>query len=117
MLTRDEILQRPDMAPVKADVPEWGGVVYVRPLTGAERDSYEASQYTMQGDKLERHLENLRARLLVRAICDESGKRLFTDADAPALGEKSAAVLGRLFVVAQRLSGMTAEAAEDAEKN
>ena len=42
-LTRNEILAVDDLQTQKVDVPEWGGSVYVRGLTGSERDALEAS--------------------------------------------------------------------------
>ena len=42
ILTRDEILESEDLATETVSVPEWGGSVIVRALTGTERDAYEA---------------------------------------------------------------------------
>ncbi len=47
------------------------------------------------------------------AICDEEGKPLFTRSDVEKLGQKSAAVLDRLFTVAQRLSGVAEKDVEE----
>lgn len=113
-LGRDDILGRDDLPRQLVAVPEWGGEVWVRTLTAAERDAWEAS---IVGDGGARDLGNLRARLAARAMCDESGARLFADADAEALGCKSAVALGRVYDVAARLSGVREDDVERLEKN
>ena len=111
LLTRAQILETQDLGREVVPVPEWGGSVLMRGLTGRERDAFEASIVRMQGGApgagMERSLQNIRARLVAMAAIDETGARLFEDRDVRALGEKSAAALDRLFDVARRLSGMT----------
>jgi hypothetical protein len=105
-LTRDAILAASDQVIEAVDVPEWGGVIHVRSLTGAQRDQFEATIVERNGKDLRTNVRNLRARLVVLAACDEHGMPIFKPDDAGALGAKSAAALDRLFSVAQRLSGL-----------
>ena len=42
-LSRDTILQREDIKTEDVEVPEWGGTVRVRGMSGVERDAFEAS--------------------------------------------------------------------------
>jgi len=114
MLNRDTILDSVDLPMELVSVPEWGGDLYVRTLNGTERDQFEQS---MVGKKNKTNLDNVRARFAVLTICDESGTRLFRANDAEALGKKSAAALDRVFSVAQRLNGFSAEDAEELAKN
>jgi len=114
MLTRESILQSDDLPRELVEVPEWGGDVYVRTLTGTERDAFEQS---MVHKKNKTNLANVRARFAVLTVCDDSGQRLFTDEDAKELGTKSAAALDRVFEVAQRLNGFSKEDAEDLAGN
>jgi hypothetical protein len=107
LLTRAQILAVEDLGSQVVPVPEWGGSVLVRGLTGRERDLFEASIVRMRGGGVSASLENVRARLVSMTVIDEDGCRLFDDRDVRALGEKSGAVLDRLFDVARRLSGMT----------
>jgi hypothetical protein len=104
MLTKDAILASEDLPKELVAVPEWGGEVYVRCLTGSERDDWESSVMEMQGSKAKPNLQNLRAKLVARTVCDEEGNRMFGDSDVVALGAKSAAALDRLYTVAARLS-------------
>ena len=127
-LSRDAILQREDIVTEDVEVPEWGGTVRVRGMSGVERDAYEASlieQPEANGKRKRRkqpgskatNLANVRAKLCAWCVIDENGERMFTDADVVALGAKSAAALDRIYEVASELSGYTDEDVEEiAEK-
>lgn len=106
MLDKKTILEVDDVVKELVHVPEWGGEVYVRGMTGAERDSFESSIIQMRGRDANVNFRNIRAKLASLTICDENGKRLFTDDDVNALAKKSAVALQRVFTVAQRLSGI-----------
>lgn len=110
-LSRDAILAANDSNLVSVDVPEWGGSVFVRPMTGAERDEYDLE---MAGDA---KLKNIRGRLAVRVVCDESGARLFKDSDAEALGTKSASALDRIYDAMQKASKTRAQDISEAKKD
>lgn len=116
-LTRDAILAAPDLPVEEVQVPEWGGSVFVRAMTGTERDAFERESMERNGTNVTANTQNIRARLLARTIVDEHGKRLFTDEDALELGAKSAAALDRVVDVAQRLSRIRADDVEDLAKN
>lgn len=113
MLTKEQILQANDLKREVVFVPEWGGEVTVRTLTGEEKDAYEMAMYA--GGK--KDLSNIRAGLLARAIVGDDGKRLFTDAEVQALGRKSASALDRVYSAAARLSGISKDDEKEFEKN
>ncbi|MCD0450764.1 phage tail assembly chaperone [Actinocorallia sp. API 0066] len=122
-LTKDAILAASDRAHRDVDVPEWGGTVRVMALSGTDRDAFEAAFVDAKGGKggpsASVRLHNFRAKLLVKCLVDDQGNRLFTNADATELGQKSAAVVDRLFDIARELSGMDddaeAEGKDDSE--
>ena len=119
LLTRDQILQARDITAQLVEVPEWGGSVWVRGLTGSERDDYEASLIKGRGRNRDVNLHNMRAKLVCRAcvISDEpEAGRVFSDDDAGVLAKKSAAALERVFTVAQKLSGLTEADVEELSK-
>jgi len=116
-LTRDEILEVNDLLIEEVDVPEWGGMVLVRGLTGTDRDRLEASAVTQNGNNLALNLNNIRAKLVSMSVVNEDGKRLFTDSDIKDLGRKNAAALERVYDVAQRLSGMGKADVSELAKN
>lgn len=107
ILNRDAILGADDMKTVDVEVPEWGGSVRLRTLTGGERDKFESDMVDQRGKNNKLNLVNLRARLVALCAVDEGGKRMFGDNEVSRLGAKSASVLDKLFVAAQKLNGMT----------
>ena len=121
MLKKDVILAVQDIAVEKVEVPEWDGHVFVKGLTGSERDKFEASLMTVQGKKQTVNTANVRAKLASLTVCDEAGATLFTEKDVQALGKKSASALQRIFAVSQRLSRIgdedIKELAEGLKKN
>lgn len=117
ILTREQILQAQDLRTEEVPVPEWGGSVLVRGMTGAERDAFEASIVEMHGKNSQVNMANVRAKLAARTIVDEAGERLFTEKDIEALGKKNATALQRIFEVAQRLSGIGQSDIEELVKN
>ena len=94
--------------PVEVDVPEWGGAVLVRPLSGDERDRWE-QDITKRNKDGSRELDfrGARALLCSRCIVDEAGSRLFGPDDVKVLGRKSAAALDRVFAAARDGSGIS----------
>jgi len=105
-LKRDDILAVKDIQIELVPVPEWGGEVYIKGMSGLERDAFEASVIEQKGNKQKVNMANVRAKLAAQTLCDEEGNRLFNDADIKELGKKSASALQRVFEVAQRLSGI-----------
>jgi hypothetical protein len=117
-LSRDDILKAADITVEEVDVPEWGGTVLVRAMTGQQRDEFElgARMATRGGDYLPAGY-NFRAQVIALCCVDDDGKRLFTVADVDTLGEKSAAPLDRIYDVVARLSGMAPGDAESMKEN
>ncbi|MFJ9558048.1 hypothetical protein ACIRPH_29945 [Nocardiopsis sp. NPDC101807] len=105
-LGRDAILGADDLAYDTVPVPEWGGTVRIRALTGTERDRFEAE---IAGNTKRLKLDNVRAKFVAKCIVDAKGNAVFSSSDVAALGRKNAAVLNRVFEKCQRLSGLTDE--------
>lgn len=112
-LTAAAILAAEDTSTKEISIPEWGGKVFIRTMNGQERDTWEVyAQAQMQSDTV-----NIRARLAAICLCDDTGKRLFTNADTVKLAEKSGAALDRIYEAAVRLNGLSGEEVERIEKN
>jgi hypothetical protein len=107
ILKRDQILNMEDLPAETVHVPEWGGDVLVRGLSGSERDEYEQEIVRMNGRDVSMNLRNARAKLVAKVTVDEGGNRIFSDDDVRALGKKSAAALERIFNIGRKLSGMS----------
>jgi len=97
MLSRDDILNASDIEMVSVDVPEWGGTVNVKMMSGHERDAFEAS---IAG----KEMVDFRAKFAVAVLCDESGEALFTPQDIKVLTKKSAVALDRVFEAGKKLN-------------
>ena len=98
-LTRDSILAVDDL-PIKAiDVPEWKGIVYIKTLTGTQRDEFEQ---LAQDRRAAKHFDmrGLKIRLVALVLCNKAGKLLFAgNGDEQKLNEKAGAVIDRLLNV------------------
>lgn len=121
LLTREAILGIEDIPTEDVDVPEWGGTVRVKGLTGKDRDAFEASivgdTAAKKGQSRKLNMANMRARFVALSIVDEQGVRVFSDGDVTALGAKSSVALNRVYTVAQRLSGLSDEDVEELAGN
>jgi hypothetical protein len=104
-LTAEQILNADDRQLKKVHVADWGGDVYLRTISGAERDAFEAETFR-QGNP---NYKNLRARYLALTLTDENGKQIFSKDQVSKLGEKSAPVLDRLFTISAKMNAMSEE--------
>jgi hypothetical protein len=120
ILDKTAILAAPDRRRETVDVPEWGegAQVILQEMSALDRDRFNTerqiefvdgppgkdgkpTQVPKMGTDA---MVNYAARVLVRCIVDEEGKRIFTDDDAEMLGGKSTKVLQRLFKVVAELN-------------
>ena len=116
-LTREEILNAKDLEEEEVEVPEWGGTVCVRRLSGTDRDAYEASLWKEEGDERVLDLSNARTKRASLGMIGPDGEKLFTLDEAILLGTKSSAALWRVVEVVDRLSAMNQDAKKEAGKN
>lgn len=108
ILSRDQILAAGRRDVITIDIPEWGGSVCLRPLSGAEVTAIYADET--------RDRTAITQAVVAASICDESGDRLFAPADAPALFDKAYAGLSALTSKALEINRLTAEASTAAGK-
>ncbi|MEV2236704.1 hypothetical protein [Micromonospora sp. NPDC049891] len=107
ILSRDAILSAEDRTFGEVDVPEWGGTVRIRSITGKQRDSYEASLIQQRGNSRQMNMRNARAKLIVLCAVDEHGSPLFTENDINALGAKNAKPVERVFDACRKIAGLS----------
>ena len=106
---RETILASSDLPQQSVECPEWGQTLHVRTLTGNERDDFENAVQTASKNKGGIDLRGLKIKLVLLTLCDEDGELLFDATDALVLNSKSSKVIDRIFQVAQKLNGLTAE--------
>ena len=116
-LTKEQIFACEDIKTLTVPVPEWGGEVIVRTLSGTERDAWEQSMVDSKKDGKRVSIEMAKARLCILSIVDEDGKRIFTNADAIALNSKSGAAIDRVYTASAKLSGITDDEVAEIAKN
>ena len=104
---RSRILKADDLPTEKVDIPEWGVTLFVRSMSGRDRDLFESQMLDLSGQG--KRMDNFRARLAVFCTVDEDGKRVFKDGDIATLGQKSGRALDRIFDKASKLNKMTEE--------
>lgn len=122
LLTKAQILAADAKKTKDVPVKEWGGTVRLQELSAADRDLWEAESFiTEPGDDGEAtarfNPKQARARLVVRCLVDESGKRMFTDDEVAVVGSLSASSVQKLFNAARTLNAVSADDIEELEKN
>lgn len=131
-LTRKEFdKQLEPRAPVLVEnVPGIGDAVYLRPLTGGDRDYWDLWQLSRSWDEADAEVKSGKARagflrtnretratLVALALCDEHGVRLYSDQEAPLLARLDGVALDFLYAKVRELNGIGKQAAEQAAKN
>jgi hypothetical protein len=114
ILSASDIFAIDDFESKKIYVPQWKGSVYIKTMTGTERDAFESSTVKVGKDgKQEQDMGNFRARFLSNVITDENGVKLFKNArDVAMLGNKAVPALDLLFKEAQELNSMSQDDVE-----
>jgi hypothetical protein len=86
--------------------------IYLKPLSSAARDAFEAS---VLGEKGKQNLANLRARLVQKCWVNAEGKPVGT---AEEVGAERAELIGKIFDKIRELNGMDKDVAKaEDEKN
>lgn len=115
MLNRDAVLKASDQTYATVEVPEWGGSIRIRQLTGKQQEITNKINNAKCAEPIS--FGGYAAAIVCFGCVDEHGNRLFQDIDAKALGERDAGAINRVAVEILKLSGATIEAQQDIEKN
>jgi len=123
VLTKEALLKKQELEIVEVDLGN-EECVYVRQMTGHERDQFEQSMRKEIRDKngvitnYEMALADFRAKLAVSTVCDDKGILLLTKNDYMVLSNNmSAQRLETIINVAQKLNAITQEDKEGLIKN
>ena len=123
LLNRTKLLEREDLQIEKVEF-ENGDFVFVRQMTGHERDTFEQSLLKKKRDNkgtiigYEQATEDFRAKLAVVTMCNEKGDLLLQAADYMLLSNSmSAKRLEKIINVAQGLNAISEEDKENLVKN
>jgi len=122
LLTREELLSKDTLKIEKVDLDE-EDYVYVREMTGRERENFEKSLTKMSqspnGELMfKSSLEDFRAKFVVNILCDEEGNNLLKPEDYETLSKNmSARKLEIIASAALELNKMTVQSKEEMVKN
>lgn len=115
-LNATKILGAEDTSVVSMEVPEWGGVLYIRVLDGPDRDALAARLLAINASGGQNPALAC-AEIVARGACSASGEPLFGPQQVGALHRKNPAVLERVAMRICEHNGMTAESHGAAVKN
>lgn len=118
-MNADSLLQADDLTIESITVPVWG-TVHFRALSLKEQREWEESIAKKdEGGKLEAsaNADEVMAKLLVRSMCDESGKLLFTADQWEALCAKNGQIVKRVYDASCKLNGIGKAGRDQALKN
>jgi len=123
LLGRDKLLKKEELEIIEVDLGKGEGV-YVRQMTGKERNQFELTIMRQIKDEkgqfvgIESTLDDFRAKLAVCTVCDKQGGLVFRADDFVQLSDSmSAARLTMIADAAQKLNGLSEEDKEDLIKN
>jgi len=108
LLNREAILAARDLPTKEVSVPEWGGSVFVRPLSISEAERLM---------KLDPKKDSYQVAVAAMAVCDKDGNSMFTEEDMAALATKSSTAIMRIGVAVQEISALSVKAAEQVKGN
>lgn len=113
VLNADAILAAEDESIDSVEVPEWGGVVYVKSMTGLQREKYLESMRQQIGQgrnaTVKVILQYGSAKLAALTLCDQNGNLLFDrkPQTIEALAKKSSRALDRVVDKASKMNGLS----------
>ena len=123
LLSKEDLLKKEELEFQKVEFDN-GDFVYVRQMTGHERDMFEKSMMVKNRDKkgnvtsIETVIDDFRAKLAAITLCDDTGKSLLQPSDFMILtNNMSAKKLEQIVNVAQKLNAITEEDKEAIVKN
>ena len=123
LLDRKKLLEKEVLEVVQVDLGN-EDFVFVRQMTGRERDRWEQSLIVEIKDddgnieSYKRSMDDFRAKLVVNCICDEKGKNLLQHEDYEILSQHmSAKKLEKIVNVVQKLNKISEEDKEALIKN
>jgi hypothetical protein len=120
LLDRKALLAKEKLEVTKVDLGD-GNYVFVRQMTGRERDRFEQSLIKENKNAeggYEKTLEDFRAKLAVCTVSDEDGNLILQPGDFGILSQNmSAAKLEKIINTAQRINKISEDDKENLVKN
>lgn len=105
ILTREQIDAIDDLTVkmIEVEVPEWGGSVFIRPMTVSELDDYSNAVVRAKA----KGLSDFRSKLVAYCLCDAKGERLYSDEEIQLIARHNAVVVNRLYEASDALNDIS----------
>lgn len=115
-ITKEQVLAtKPALKEI--EVPEWGGSVWIRPVTLAEQGRLANAGLKYEKADPSTRLKGTTVALIIWVVSDENGNPMFAESDIPGLMNQPASIFLRLQDAILELSGLTESARAELEKN
>lgn len=115
-LTKEQILNRkPILQEIR--IPQWGGFVYIRPLTVSEQTRLAELGTKFEKANTAARIKNITLQVIKWSVTDADGAALFEDGDLDQLLQSDASAIMSLQDAIIRYSGLTEESRRELEKN
>ncbi len=114
MTLRETLAALSERKIVRLEEPGWPGPIFIREMTGRERDAYEAWLIKPDGSV---NQDDYRARSALAVMCDEDGQRLSVESDLELVASIGTSALDVIVTRGRKLSWLGAEGIEAAKGN
>ena len=115
-ITKEQVLAtRPALKEV--EVPEWGGSVWIRPVTLGEQGKLANAGVKFEKADPSARLKGTTVALIIWVVSDENGNPMFAESDIPALMNQPATIFLKLQDAILELSGLTEASRAEIAKN
>jgi hypothetical protein len=111
MIKATDILDFADLKEGTVEVPEWKTTLTIRELGLDQGLSLYSMVQSLSGNQVVMKGQDIAQVIAWSVVNPETGERVFSDADVPALAKKNRNALMRIYTAITSLTG------EDAEKN
>jgi hypothetical protein len=116
-ISKDQILAFKSQAGKIHQIEAFGGTVYIKEWTSQERDRFEGSMIIGKGKRATVTIDNIRAKMFVRSVCDKNGTLIFADKDAEEIGSLPAAEVEKVYAKCQEVNSVSDEDVEELAGN
>jgi hypothetical protein len=120
-LSKADILGISDIEIKEIHVPVWDADIFIKQLTRGQQDAYLKRQFGKFGVKQTGKQQNIESNmdmfghdawLFVQGVCDENGKRIFSDSEVGQIEAKNGEAVGFVASEIVKFSGMDADIEE-----
>lgn len=105
------------LKPEQLEIPEWGGFIYIRPITLEEQGKLADLGAKYEKANNQARLKECTLSLIEWTVVEEDGSPTFTHQEVAQLCKAQAAAILRIQENVLKISGLTEEARKNLEKN